>query len=165
VAPAGRARLVAARAIWAVLQLPRGDRRLVVGLFMLVCRWSRRKAIRACAARARRHRADHGALSEVATTATGLVSGAGNYWDAAQPEWPSSSASASALLRRMVEAKAILQENRQLKARLQLRERSRERSPRARRRLLVQSPRRFAILSVGTSDGVAIGMPVRAPTG
>ena len=28
-----------------------------------------------------------------------------------------------------------------------------------------ESPRRFAVISVGSSDGVAVGMPVRAPEG
>ena len=68
-------------------------------------------------------------------------------------------------MRRMVEAKAILQENQQLKAALQLRERSSKAV--AAGRVVgssFESPRRFAILSVGSSDGVAVGMPVRAPT-
>jgi rod shape-determining protein MreC len=66
----------------------------------------------------------------------------------------------------MVEARAIEQENRQLKAALQLR----ERAPRtiATGRIVgssFNSPRRFAILSAGTSDGVRVGMPVRSPDG
>jgi rod shape-determining protein MreC len=70
------------------------------------------------------------------------------------------------MLRRMVEAKAIFQENRQLKAVLQLREQ--KRASVAVGRIVgssFNSPRRFAILSVGTSDGVRIGMPVRSPDG
>ncbi len=70
------------------------------------------------------------------------------------------------MLRRMVEAKAIFQENRQLKAVLQLREH--ERTTVAVGRVVgssFNSPRRFAILSVGGSDGVKIGMPVRSPDG
>ena len=66
----------------------------------------------------------------------------------------------------MVEAQAILQENQQLKAALQLRERSR--AAVATGRVVgssFESPRRFAILSVGTSDGVRVGMPVRAAEG
>jgi len=69
-------------------------------------------------------------------------------------------------MRRMVEARAIIEENRQLKAALQLRERSRDAV--AVGRVVgssFESPRRFAIISVGTSDGVRIGMPVRAPEG
>ena len=70
------------------------------------------------------------------------------------------------MLNRMVEAKAILQENHQLKAALQLRERSRQAV--AAGRIVgssLNSPRRFAILSVGTRDGVRVGMPVRSPEG
>jgi len=70
------------------------------------------------------------------------------------------------MLRRMVEAKAIFQENLQLKAVLQLREH--ERGTIAVGRIVgssFNSPRRFAILSAGTNDGVKIGMPVRSPDG
>src|SRR5260221_10041538 len=70
------------------------------------------------------------------------------------------------MLRRMVEAKAIYQENRQLKAVLQLREH--ERTTVAVGRVVgssFNSPRRFPILSAGASDGVKIGMPVRSPEG
>jgi rod shape-determining protein MreC len=66
----------------------------------------------------------------------------------------------------MIEAKAILQENRQLKAALQLRERTRDAV--AAGRIVgssLNSPRRYAVLSVGTGDGVRIGMPVRSPDG
>ncbi|HEX2802999.1 MAG TPA: rod shape-determining protein MreC [Sphingomicrobium sp.] len=105
------------------------------------------------------------ALYQVSATAEGLASGAGNYWDAA---------SQNAQLRRerdlmreqLVTARAILQENRQLKAALQLRERTP--GAVASGRLVgssFQSPRRFAILSAGSSDGVRIGMPVRAARG
>src|SRR5204863_994664 len=71
-----------------------------------------------------------------------------------------------AMMQRMVEAKAIFQENRQLKAVLQLRER--ERPTIAVGRVVgssFNSPRRFAILSAGSSDGVKVGMPVRSPDG
>lgn len=105
------------------------------------------------------------ALSEVTATAQGLVSGAGNYWDAAHQN-SRLKAERKAMLRRMIEAKAILQENRQLKAALQLRERNREAV--ATGRIVgssLSSPRRYAILSVGTGDGVRIGMPVRSPDG
>jgi len=66
----------------------------------------------------------------------------------------------------MIEAKAILQENHQLKATLQLREH--ERNVVAVGRIVgssFSSPRRFAILSVGANDGVRVGMPVRSPDG
>jgi rod shape-determining protein MreC len=106
-----------------------------------------------------------GALSEVVTTAQGLGSGAGNYWDAARQNGKLK-AERAMMLRRMIEAKAIAQENRQLKAALQLRERS-ERAVASGRIVgsSFESARRFAVLSVGTSDGVRIGMPVRAPDG
>lgn len=106
-----------------------------------------------------------GALREVTATAGGLVSGAGNYWDAARQNGKLK-ADRRKMLQRMVEAKAILQENRQLKAALQLRERNREAV--AAGRIVgssLSSPRRFAVLSVGTGDGVQVGMPVRSPDG
>src|SRR3982750_4317363 len=105
------------------------------------------------------------ALHEVTATAEGLVTGAGNYWDAARQNGDLKREN-HAMLQRMVEAKAIFQENRQLKAVLQLREQ--ERSAVAVGRIVgssFNSPRRFAILSVGASDGVRIGMPVRSPDG
>ena len=104
-------------------------------------------------------------LHEVTATAEGLVSGAGNYWDAARQN-AELKRERRAMLQRMVEAKAIVQENRQLKATLQLRERNPQ--PVAVGRIVgssFNSPRRFAILSAGTSDGVRIGMPVRSPDG
>jgi len=106
-----------------------------------------------------------GALNGVTTTVTGLVSGAGNYWDAANQNGKLKR-DRSALMRRMVEARAILEENQQLKAALQLR----ERTPNAIAAGRVvgssfESPRRFAIISIGSSDGVQVGMPVRAPEG
>jgi rod shape-determining protein MreC len=106
-----------------------------------------------------------GALSEVTTTVTGLTSGAGNYWNAAQQN-AELKRQRDALMRRMVEARAILEENQQLKAALQLRERSGKTV--AAGRVVgssFESPRRFAVISVGTSDGEAVGMPVRAPEG
>ena len=106
-----------------------------------------------------------GGLSEVGTTVTGLVSGAGNYWDAANQNGQLKRDRA-ALMRRMVEARGILEENKQLKAALKLRESSA--GTVAAGRIVgssFESPRRFAIISVGTGDGVQIGMPVRAPEG
>jgi len=105
------------------------------------------------------------ALSEVTATAGGLVTGAGDYWDAAKQNGELKR-ERKAMLQRMVEAKAIFLENRQLKASLQLRER--ERQTIAVGRIVgssFNSPRRFAILSVGASDGIRIGMPVRSPDG
>jgi len=106
-----------------------------------------------------------GGLHEVVATAEGLFSGAGNYWDAANQN-AELKRERQAMLRRMVEAKAIFQENLQLKAVLQLREH--ERGTIAVGRIVgssFNSPRRFAILSAGTNDGVKIGMPVRSPDG
>ena len=106
-----------------------------------------------------------GALREVTDTAAGLVSGAGNYWDAAHQN-ATLKVERKAMLQRMIEAKAIAQENGQLKAALQLRERSHDAV--AAGRIVgssLSSPRRFAVLSVGTGDGVRVGMPVRSPDG
>ena len=106
-----------------------------------------------------------GGLHEVVATTEGLFSGAGNYWDAASQN-AELKRERKAMLQRMVEARAIIQENHQLKATLQLRER--ERMTIATGRIVgssFNSPRRFAILSVGTSDGVRIGMPVRSADG
>ncbi|HVM36983.1 MAG TPA: rod shape-determining protein MreC [Sphingomicrobium sp.] len=105
------------------------------------------------------------ALHQVTATVEGLVGGAGDYWDAAHQN-AALKRERRAMLQRMVEAKAILQENRQLKAALQLRERST--AAVASGRIVgssLSSPRRFAILSVGSKDGVRAGMPVRAADG
>jgi rod shape-determining protein MreC len=105
------------------------------------------------------------ALHEVTATVSGVVTGAGDYWNAAGQN-AELKRQRQAMLRRMVEAKAIFQENRQLKAALQLRERDRKTI--AVGRIVgssFNSPRRFAILSVGASDGVQIGMPVRSADG
>ena len=106
-----------------------------------------------------------GSLHEVSATVEGLFSGAGNYWDAASQNAELKREN-RAMLQRMVEAKAIFQENRQLKAVLDLREHAR--TTIAVGRVVgssFNSPRRFAILSVGGSDGVKVGMPVRSPDG
>ena len=106
-----------------------------------------------------------GALNEVTTTVSGLATGAGDYWDAANQNGQLKRDRA-ALMRRMVEARGILEENRQLKAALGLRERTRKVV--ATGRVVgssFESPRRFAVIAVGSGDGVAIGMPVRAPEG
>jgi rod shape-determining protein MreC len=105
------------------------------------------------------------ALAEVGATAKGLVSGAGNYWDAVSQN-EKLKAERTLLRRRLIRAEATLQENRQLKAALNLRERSRESV--AAGRIVgssFESPRRFAVLSVGRSDGVVPGMPVRTADG
>ena len=50
-----------------------------------------------------------GGLNEVATTVTGLFSGAGNYWDAANQN-EQLKKDRAALMRRMVEARGILED-------------------------------------------------------
>lgn len=104
-------------------------------------------------------------LHEVTSTVEGLFSGAGNYWDASNQNGKLKR-ERDAMRRQILQARAIVQENRQLKAVLHLRER--DRTAVAVGRLVgssFSSPRRFAILSVGSSDGVRIGMPVRSPDG
>jgi rod shape-determining protein MreC len=106
-----------------------------------------------------------GGLREVTATVSGLFSGAGNYWDAAHQN-AQLKRERELMIQRIIEAKAISQENRQLKAALQLREHSR--APVASGRIVgssFSSPRRFAVFSAGSADGVRIGMPVRSPTG
>ena len=104
-------------------------------------------------------------LHEVTATAEGLVSGTGDYWDAISQNGELKR-ERKAMLRRMVEAKAIYQENLQLKAALQLRQQTRDAI--AAGRIVgssFNSPRRFAILSAGAKDGIREGMPVRSPDG
>ena len=106
-----------------------------------------------------------GGFTDVATTVSGVVSGAGNYWDAADQNAALKERNA-AMRRDILKAAAIFQENKQLKAALKLREESEQAV--ASGRLVgssFQSPRRFAILSVGRGDGVEAGMPVRAADG
>jgi rod shape-determining protein MreC len=105
------------------------------------------------------------ALHEVNATAAGLLSGAGDYWDAARQNGDLKREN-RAMLQRMVEAKAILRENLQLKAALELRQHVRDTV--AAGRIVgssFNSPRRFAILSAGSSDGIREGMPVRSAEG
>ena len=104
-------------------------------------------------------------LHEITSTVEDLFTGAGNYWDAAGQNGKLKR-ERDTMARQILTANAVLQENRQLKALLKLRER--ERGAVAVGRLVgssFSSPRRFAILSAGSSDGVRIGMPVRSPDG
>jgi rod shape-determining protein MreC len=104
-------------------------------------------------------------LHEVTATVGGLFTGAGDYWDAANQNGKLKR-ERQAMRRQILQAKAIVLENAQLKATLRLREA--EHDAIAVGRLVgssFNSPRRFAILSVGSSDGVRIGMPVRSPDG
>ena len=106
-----------------------------------------------------------GGLRAVTDTIAGVFSGAGNYWDAAHQN-AQLKRERELMIQRIIEAKAISQENRELKAALQLRERSH--TPVAAGRIVgssFSSPRRFAIFSAGSTDGVRIGMPVRSPKG
>jgi rod shape-determining protein MreC len=106
-----------------------------------------------------------GGLDAVGSTAGGLFSGAGNYWDAARQN-QRLKAENDALRRQALQARAILQENAQLKAALALREKSVQSV--ATGRIVgssLESERRFAVISAGRGDGVAVGMPVRAPEG
>jgi rod shape-determining protein MreC len=105
------------------------------------------------------------ALSAVGATAGGLVSGAGNYWDAARQNGTLKQ-QRDEMRQQILHARAILQENRQLKATLQLRQNSEQVV--ATGRIVgssFNSLRRFAILSAGSSDGVQNRMPVRAAQG
>ena len=106
-----------------------------------------------------------GGLSEVTATAKGLVSGAGNYWDAARQN-ARLKKERQAMLNRMVEAKAIHQENLQLKAALQLREHSRdgtmfERSETSSTR---EASRPASMTRPIRPSGERTGMPTRTPS-
>jgi rod shape-determining protein MreC len=106
-----------------------------------------------------------GGLRAVTATIGGVFTGAGNYWDAAHQN-AQLKRERELMLQRIIEAKAISQENRELKSALQLREHSH--SPVASGRIVgssFSSPRRYAIFSAGTSDGVRVGMPVRSAQG
>lgn len=104
-------------------------------------------------------------LHEISATVSGLASGAGDYWDAARQNGGLKRENA-ALRRQITEARSILLDNRELKSALNLREQTPQTV--AVGRIVgssFQSPRRFAILSAGRSDGVAEGMPVRSADG
>jgi rod shape-determining protein MreC len=104
-------------------------------------------------------------LRAVTATVGGIFTGAGNYWDAAHQN-ARLKYERELMLQRIIEAKAISQENRELRSALQLREHSR--SPVATGRIVgssFNSPRRYAIFSAGTADGVRVGMPVRTAKG
>jgi rod shape-determining protein MreC len=106
-----------------------------------------------------------GSMHQVSATIEGIFTGAGNYWDAAGQNGELRR-ERDAMRREILQARAVMQENRQLKSVLQLREH--ETATIATGRLVgssFSSPRRFAILSAGASDGVKIGMPVRSPEG
>jgi rod shape-determining protein MreC len=104
-------------------------------------------------------------LAGVTSTVGGLFSGAGYYWDAARQNARLRTEN-EALRQQAILARAILQENRQLKALIALSET--EVQAVAKGRIVgssLESERRFAVISAGSGDGVAIGMPVRSPEG
>ena len=104
-------------------------------------------------------------LHEVGATVGGLVTGADDYWDAANQN-RALKRERAAMLQRMIEAKAIVLENRQLKDVLQLRQRTPDTI--ATGRVVgssFNSARRYAILSIGAGEGIEEGMPVRAAQG
>ncbi len=104
-------------------------------------------------------------MNAVSSTISGLFTGAGNYWDSARQN-ERLRAENEALRRQAIQARAILQENKQLKAAIALREKSMQ--PVASGRIVgssLESERRFAVISAGSGDGVTIGMPVRAAEG
>ena len=106
-----------------------------------------------------------GALHEITATASGLASGAGDYWDAAGQNGRLKQENA-ALRRQITEARAIILDNRELRATLRLREQAR--NVVAVGRIVsssFESPRRFAVLSAGSNDGLREGMPVRSADG
>jgi rod shape-determining protein MreC len=106
-----------------------------------------------------------GALRSVTDTAAGLFTGAGNYWDAARQNAALREENAK-LRRQAIQARAIFGENAQLKSVLALREQQVEAV--ATGRIVgssLESERRFAVITAGSGDGVAIGMPVRSAEG
>ena len=139
---------------------------LVVGLVLLTLSLlapSRYEAVRGAAIDATAPIT--GGLRAVVDTVKGMASGAGNYWDAAHQN-EQLKRDRKVMLQQIVRARAVLLENQQLKATLQLREHSR--GTVATGRIVgssFSSPRRFAILSAGTREGVRIGMPVRSAEG
>ena len=106
-----------------------------------------------------------GALHEASETVSGLFTGAGNYWNAAGQN-AELKRERAVMRRQILQARAIINENRQLKAALQLREKSARAV--ASGRIVgssFESQRRFAVISAGGGDGVRTGMPVRAADG
>jgi rod shape-determining protein MreC len=104
-------------------------------------------------------------LRSVTDTVAGLFSGAGDYWDAARQNTALREENGK-LRRQSIQARAIFQENAQLKAVLALRENEVEAV--ATGRIVgssLESERRFAVITAGTGDGVYIGMPVRSAEG
>ncbi|MBW0145276.1 rod shape-determining protein MreC [Sphingomicrobium clamense] len=105
------------------------------------------------------------ATTQVVTTVNGVMGGAGDYWDAIEQN-KKLRAEKEVLRRRAITAAATRQENELLKQTLELRESLPETV--ATGRVIgstKDSQRQYAILSVGTSDGVQSGMSVQAADG
>lgn len=139
---------------------------LVIGLILLVLSLAAPKSFQTVRGAALDVTAPiSGAMREVTNTIGGLWTGAGDYWDAAHQN--SKLKRERAVMRQqIIRAKAVLQENKQLKAALQLRERTE--GAVASGRVVgssFNSLRRYAVLSAGSGDGVEVGMPVRSPEG
>ena len=99
------------------------------------------------------------------TSSQGLLARMSAYYNAAQQNADLNRELAAAKVR-LVESDARSEENRRLKALLGLRDA--DPKPVAYARLIASSAassRRFATLSVGASESIATGMPVRAPEG
>ena len=141
---------------------------LIVGLFLLDPVAGRAAELsRRCAARARRHRADHRRAERGHRHRHRAWSAAPAIIGTPRTRTASSSASARRCCGGWSRPRRSSQENRQLKARAAACA-SAAATPSPTGRIVgssFSSPRRFAILSVGTSDGVAVGMPVRAADG
>ncbi|GAA4009943.1 rod shape-determining protein MreC [Sphingomonas humi] len=106
-----------------------------------------------------------GAFRSVTDTVGGLFSGAGNYWDAARQNADLREENGK-LRRQSIQARAIFQENQQLKAVLALREK--DVVAVATGRIVgssLESERRYAVITAGSGDGVRLGMPVRSAQG
>ncbi|WP_265562506.1 rod shape-determining protein MreC [Sphingomicrobium arenosum] len=104
-------------------------------------------------------------LASIGATVGGIFTGAGNYWDAANQN-ATLKEQRDRLRRQALAAMALERENEQLKAALELRERTVDTV--ATGRIIGSSHdsvRRFAVLSAGRSNGVRNGMPVRSPDG
>ena len=140
---------------------------LIIGMSCSACRWSRQSyaSVRGVALDATAPVTS--GLRAVTATVGGLFTGADLVQDAYRAHQNARlKHERELMLQRIVEAKAISLENRELKAALQLREHSR--TPVATAGIVgssFSSPRRYAILSVGGADGVRVGMPVRSSKG
>ncbi|MCM8556681.1 rod shape-determining protein MreC [Sphingomicrobium sediminis] len=103
--------------------------------------------------------------SAVFATVNGLVTGAGDYWNAASQN-EDLREERDRLQRELIELQGTESENRRLRSALELRDEIDD--PVASGRIIgssQDSPRRYAILNAGRSSGVLPGMPVRGREG